>query len=350
MFSISCCALAQTSSVPARIDAAMYQGVVEENLDLRKEQARLEGEAGTLRRKNATLLLDIQNLERKRDQLTALVAQLKTPDELAAQMARLNAEKVVLVREIERLRESLAASAMPVTNSLPAAVMPAPASDLFRKLERENADLRQDMARTRATSMNESVAKEVAQKSEASLKEEVSRLEAQYKGAATELESLRRREVALKKALELQAKKAFDAENAMKKALEMQSQKDAEANVARQKALEAEADLKQAKEKLEAQADAIRKRPVLSDVLTAARNSLLAGRVKDAEKLYLHAYKSDPGNAAISYNLGVLYGDYLKDYKQAAKYYRNYLALTPAAPDADQVRTWLIDVTAKSKW
>ncbi len=251
MLSASSCALAQTASVPARIDAAMYQGVVEENLDLRKEQARLEGEAGALRRKNATLLLDIQNLERKRDQLTALVAQLKTPDELAAQMARLNAEKVVLVREIERLRESLAASAaMPATNSLPAAVTPAPASDLFRKLERENADLRQDVARTRATSMNESVAKEVAQKSEASLKEEVSRLEAQYKGAATELESLRRREVALKKALELQAKKAFDAEKAMKKALEVQSQKDEEANAARQKALEAEADLKQAKEKL----------------------------------------------------------------------------------------------------
>lgn len=341
---------AQTPVEPVRMEASVYQQVVEENLDLRKEQARFESEAGALRRKNANLLLDIQGLERKRDQLTALVAQLKTPDELAAQMARLNAEKVVLVREIERLRESLAVSALPATNALPVAVTPAPSSDLFRKLERENADLRQDMARIRATSMNESVGREVAQKSEASLKEEVSRLEAQYKGAAAELESLRRREVALKKALEQQAKKAFDADQAAKKAFEGLRQKEDEAGVAGKKALEAEVALKQVAAKLEAQAAARSQRTAVPDVMTSAQKNLIAGRVKEAEKGYLQAYKSDPRNAAISYNLGVLYGDYLKDYKKAAQYYRNYLALDPKAPDADLVRSWLMDMTAKSKW
>lgn len=353
-------AIAQTSAVPARIDASAYQRVVEENLDLRKEQSRMDGEMGVLRRKNASLLLDIQDLERKRDQLTALVAQLKTPDELAAQMARLNTEKVVLVREIERLRESLAASIPPATNLVPVAVTPAPGSDLFRKLERENADLRQDIAKARATGMNESVAKEIVQKNEIVLTAEVSRLKAENKVIAAELESYRRREAGLKKAVELQAKKAFDADKASKEARELQVQKNAEAEVARQKALEAEAALKNLKAQSPLNNSTTKQPNNLSsppdtsssvhDLLAEGKKNLLAGQVKEAERLFLEAFKSDPGNAAISYNLGVVYGDYLKDYSKAVKYYRNYLDLAPKAADADVVRSWLIDLSAKAKW
>jgi len=338
--------LAQTPDVTARIDAATYQRVVEENLDLRKEQARIEAEVSTLRRKNASLLLDIQDLERKRDQLTALVAQLKTPDELAAQMARLQSEKVVLVREIERLRESRVAVALPVTNAVPVALNPAPASDLFRKLEQENADLRQEVAKGRATGMNESVAKEISQKSEVVLKAEVSRLTAQYKDAAAELETLRRREAALKKAMAAQAKKAFDAEDSLKKALVIQAQKEEEAEAAKQKAVESETAL----QKLKTQMPPPNNPATVSDLLVAGQKSLLTGHVKEAEKLYLQAFKREPGNADISYNLGVLYGDYLKDFVTAAKYYRNYLALAPKAADADVVRSWLVDMNAKAKW
>jgi tetratricopeptide (TPR) repeat protein len=352
-FSLSLPVYAQTSAVPAHIDASIYQRVVDENLDLRKEQARIDGEMGILRRKNASLLLDIQDLERKRDQLSALVAQLKTPDELTSQMARLNAEKVVLVREIERLRESLAANAPPMTNTPVVSVTPAPNSDLFRKLERENADLRQDMAKARAAGINESVAKEIVQKSEIALKAEVARLTAQYKDTAAELESLRRRETGLKRAMTEQAKKAFDAEQARNKALDAQVKKDEEAREAKHKAIEADAAL----EKLKAQtappensATQSSNAPTVSDLMAAAQKSLLTGQIRDAEKLYLQAYKSEPRNASISYNLGVLYGDYLKDYEKAAKYYRNYLALAPKAVDADVVRSWLIDMTAKAKW
>ena len=287
-------AFSQTSPVPARIDAATYQRVVEENLDLRKEQARIEVEAGTFRRKNASLLLDIQDLERKRDQLTVLVSQLKTPDELAAQMARLNSEKVVLIREIERLRESLAAttSSSVVTNTVPIVVTPASGSDLFRKLEQENAELRQEVAKARATGMNESVSKEVSQKNEMALKAELSQLSAQLKEASAGLESTRRREAALKKALEAQAKKAFDAEKALKKAVEIQAQKIEEAEAAKQKTLEADAALKVLKEKLEAlnasannsAAQPSGKGPAISSLLASGQASLLAGRVKETEE------------------------------------------------------------------
>lgn len=348
---------AQTPSEPARIDAATYQRVVEENLDLRKEQARMEGEVSTLRRKNAGLLLDIQDLERKRDQLTALVAQLKTPDELAAQMARLNSEKVVLIREIDRLRESLASAVTPasVTNPAPVAVVPAPGSDLFRKLERENADLRQDLARARATGMNEAVTKEIAQKSEMVLKTEVARLDAQYKAVAAELETLRRREGSLKKAVENQAKKTFEAEKALKKAREDEARKDEEAEAAKRKAEEAELALKKLESQLPPPAAALNSQHVqeassVPALLTAGQQSLAAGHLRKAEKHYLAALRQEPKNAIISYNLGVLYGDYLKDYAKAAKYYRHYLALAPKAADADQVRSWLIDMNAKAKW
>jgi len=353
-------AIAQTSAVPARIDASSYQRVVEENLDLRKEQSRMDGEMGVLRRKNASLLLDIQDLERKRDQLTALVAQLKTPDELAAQMARLNAEKVVLIREIERLRESLAASIPPATNLVPVVVTPAPGSDLFRKLERENADLRQDIAKARATGMNESVAKEIVQKNEIVLTAEVSRLKAENKVIAAEIESYRRREAGLKKAVELQAKKAFDADKASKEARELQIQKNTAAEAALNKLMEQ----RRPARPLALQNDggapasatngsfqqAASNSSSVPDLLAEGKKNLLAGQVKEAEKLYLEAFKGDPGNAAISYNLGVVYGDYLKDYSKAVKYYRNYLDLAPKAADADVVRSWLIYLSAKAKW
>lgn len=347
---------AQTLSESIRIDAATYQRVVEENLDLRKEQARVEGEISALRRKNANLLLDIQDLERKRDQLTALVAQLKTPDELAAQMARLNSEKVVLVREIDRLRESLAsvAATAPLTNSPPVAVAPGPGSDLFRKLERENADLRLDLAKARATGMNEAVAKGIVQKSEMVLKTEVAKLDAQYQTVAAELEALKRREGSLKKAVEMQAKKTFEAEKALNEARLEGARKDEEVESAKQQAKAAQVALK----KLELQSPpqvAQVLQPHASDasvstLLTAGQKCLAAGRLRETEKLYLAAFRKEPKNVIISYNLGVLYGDYLKDYAKAAKYYRNYLALAPKAADADQVRSWLIDMNAKSKW
>lgn len=351
---VSSCAFAQESAPLTRIDAVTYQRVVEENLDLRKEQARIETEASALRRKNANLLLDIQDLERKRDQLTALVAQLKTPDELAFQMARLNAEKVVLIREIERLRESLAVSASPVTNMLPAVAAPASNSDLFRKLEQENADLRQEMAKARAMGMNEAVAKEIAQKGEITLKSEAARRDSQYRSATEELEALRRHEAALKKALEAQAKKAFDADAALKKTRESLAFKEDEAAAAREKAHDAEGALRKLQAKAaSSERSVIQKAESAAQVpalLAAGQKSLVAGKFKEAEKIYLEAFKREPANAVISYNLGVIYGDYLKDYPSAIKYYRNYLALVPKAADANLVRAWLIDLTAKSKW
>jgi tetratricopeptide (TPR) repeat protein len=354
---------AQIDSVAGRVDSSTYQGVVEENLDLRKEQARLGVEAGTLRRKNASLLLDIQDLERKRDQLTILVSQLKTPDETRVEMTRLQSEKLVLIREIERLRQALSVVDVPHSQNLPAPVIaPAAGSDLFRKIEKENADLRLEVARARESALNESVGRAVVSKNETSLKEQVVELSARVKQAQGDLEILQKREAAFKKAVEDQAKRAFEAEKkaeeAKREALSVKSEMlsvKREMSGVKSEAEGAKRELAEIKRKTEvpvggkntlAGADG----PSAGVLITAAGRLLAANRVGDAEKLYLTALKQEPDNPLVCYNMGVLYGDYLKNSGKAIKYYRRYLDLSPLAPDAAIVRGWIVDLEARLRW
>lgn len=358
----------QSSDVPARIDASAYQRVVEENLELRKEQARQDAEAAELRRKNASLLLDVQDVERKKDQLAVLVSQLKTPAETQAELARLQSEKLVLIREIERLRRA-AAAVPPPNNAAPTLVVPEPGSDLFRKLEKENADLRLELAKSRESTLNESVARELLTKSDTAQKALITQLTEKYQKASADLENVRRREASLKKALEIQAKKAFDAEIKSQKS-EVRSQA-AEAGLAK---ANDEMDRRQSEiSDLKSEVGALKSRvkaqggdaegasgvgtpmagaamTTVPELLSGAQQMLARRRVEDAEKLYLKALKLDPRNPQVCYNLGVLYGDYLKDYRSASKYYRRYIQLAPQAPDVATVRAWLLDLDARSGW
>jgi tetratricopeptide (TPR) repeat protein len=362
-FLLSSAAFAQTDVAAGKIDSETYQRVVEENLDLRKEQARLGVEAGTLRRKNAALLLDIQDLERKRDQLTLMVSQLKTPDETRVEMTRLQSEKLVLVREIERLRQALSVVDAPHSQNLPAPVIaPAAGSDLFRKIEKENADLRLEVARVRESALNESVGRAVVSKSETSLKEQVVELSARVKQAQGDLEILQKREAAYKKAVEDQAKRAFEAEKKAEDVKRETLSVKSEASEVKREALSVKRELAEVKREL---AEMKRKTevptggrgpqvgnagPSVGVLMTAAGRLLAANRIGDAEKIYLKALKQEPDNPLVCYNMGVLYGDYLKNSGKAIKYYRRYLDLSPLAPDAAIVRGWIVDLEARLRW
>ncbi len=48
-----------------------------------------------------------------------------------------------------------------------------------------------------------------------------------------------------------------------------------------------------------------------------------------AKEAYEYAFKLMPNNAVVADNLGVIYGDYLKDYPKAEKYYRLAITLEP---------------------
>ncbi len=355
-FLLSSSAFAQTDVAAGQIDSATYQRVVEENLDLRKEQARLNVEEGTLRRKNAALLLDVQDLERKRDQLTVLVSQLKTPDETRVEITRLQSEKLVLVREIERLRQALTAVDVPHSSNLPAPVAaPASGSDLFRKIEKENADLRIEVARARESALNESVGRAVVSKNETSLKEQVVELSGRVKQTQSDLEILQKREAAYKKAIEEQAKRAFVAE---KKAEDLKSEMlgvKREMSGVKSEAAGVKRELAEIKRKTEVPVSgrgiqAGSDGPGVGVLMTAAGRLLAANRIGEAEKLYLKALKQEPDNPLVCYNMGILYGDYLKNSGKAIKYYRRYLDLSPKAPDAAIVRTWIADLETRLQW
>jgi regulator of sirC expression with transglutaminase-like and TPR domain len=60
--------------------------------------------------------------------------------------------------------------------------------------------------------------------------------------------------------------------------------------------------------------------------------------------------KQEPNNPLVCYNMGVLYGDYLKNSAKAIKYYRRYLDLSPRAPDAAIVRAWITDLENRLQW
>ena len=319
--------------------------MVDENLALRKAQAQSEGEADELRRKNASLLVDVQDLERKKDQLSVLVSQLKTPVETQSELARLQSEMLVLVREIERLRRALVATVPPPTNMAPAAVAPAAGSDLFRKVERENADLRLELAKARETTLNETVAKELLSKSESGQRALALQLTAQCQKVAADLEVARRRESALKKALEVQAKKAFAAEARGQKA-EVRGQRP-EDRGQKAEVRDPRSEIRDPKSEVRDMRSGGDNVPLL---LVAAQRMLAGKRVDDAEKLYMKALKLEPNNAQVCYNLGVLYGDYARDYRKAVKYYRRYIDLAPQAPDVAAVRSWVLDLESKSDW
>lgn len=330
-------------SASARLDASAYQRLVDENLELRREKQRLDNETGDLRRRNAALLVDLQDIERRKNQLALLMSQLKTPEENRAELERLQSEKRILLMEVDRLRKSLAEAAAPSTNTLPA-VAPAPGSDLFRKVEKENADLRQELGRVREAFQKETATREALVKSEAALKTEVALKTEAARKAGAELEAARLREAALTKSLEKQARKAFEADRVTQEMKERQLEEERQREEAREAARQKAADARAALE-----AKPVVKGESVSDLLAAARAQLAAKRVREAEDTYLKALKKDPANPQVSYNLGVLYGDYLHDSRKATRYYRQYLKLAPRAPDAPAVRAWIMELDARLK-
>lgn len=321
-------------AIPAatqQVEPAAYQRVIEENLDLRRQQERGNRDIDALRRQNAALLLDVQDLERKRDQLAALVTQLKTPDETRNEITRLEAEKIVLIREVERLRQALANVRTAPTNAPEPAVSapaPAPGSDLFRKLEQENAALRQELVTLRG-------AIQVEADSGKGLRKRIEELEA----------DVRQREA---DALAVHARAAREGRTAeaFRKAVE---------KLARH-AYQQEKEIQELKDKLAsgpaAVTDKKAKAKVLQDrssvpLVRQAEKAIQEGNPEAAEKLYRQALDRDGKNARLHYNLGVLYDDYLNQPRKAAQCYRQYLELEPEAGDADAVRAWILDLESQ---
>ena len=345
-------------SAPAlaqQVDSSSYQRVVDENIELRQEQARLTGENGELRRKNADLILDVRDLESKREQLAVLVAQLKTPEESKVELDRLRAERAALMGELERVRRSLlTVAATPTTNPPPAPpvlppVQPSPAqgSSLFRKIEQENVDLRQSLTQERDVLATRTKALEAATAQVSEYRSLMEKLVKDAGAVKQELEQSRVKEEALKKALEKMARLSFQQQKELASLkADMVKREEGKTDEAFRSGTGAAATPGQDKDtELSPQADVMD----AGALLLAAEKALKAGRVHEAEKMYGEIIKKTPKDPRVYYNLGVLHSDYLKNPGKAVQFFRKYLELSPKARDATLVRSWIRDLEMASR-
>lgn len=311
-----------------QVDPAAFQRVIDENLDLRRQQERLARDFDEVRRQNAKLVLDVQDLERKRDQLTALAAQLKTPEDTRNDLARLESEKQVLIREVDRLNRALADLKATPTPATPV-LAPAPGSDLFRKLEQENASLRQELLEAQGGLRVETAAGKSLKQRIQELEADVRKRSEEMTKARKDIERLGKVADAFKKAAEKLARRAYQQEK------ELKDLKD--------KAVAGPA----GKETGAGKPVTIVRDQTAGSLLGLAEKALRANKPETAEKLYLEALSREPRNPRIHYNLGVVYGDYLNEPAKAVRYYRKYLDLAPDAGDADAVSAWIVDLESR---
>lgn len=76
---------------------------------------------------------------------------------------------------------------------------------------------------------------------------------------------------------------------------------------------------------------------------------LKKGQFVQAEESFKLVVNLNPLDKDASYNLGVLYENYLGDKEKALKYYQQYLNIAPDSPDAAQVKGWIKAIKEESK-
>lgn len=328
--------LTQETSTPRAQDAAGYtaafEGVVRENVVLRREVERALRQLHESRQAQAALEVQVRDLDQKRAALAASLREVRTADEVLAELARIRADRDTLARENDLLKQRVESVATPATPP-PPRPEPAAGSDLFKKIERENLELKVELA----------TLKQSAREAEE---------------ARNQLENLKREQGSLveqsgKEKAELQTRLEQLQEG--KGASERQAQiAEKEAKVLRARVAEIEQELKMGKVAPPPPTRAVTPSPEVAllqaadgispgtDEMTAQALRLAQrGKYRDAEKLYLQALSRAPNSAAIHFNLGILYQEGLHSSSAAVEHFRKYLELNPKVRDADQVRAWI---------
>jgi tetratricopeptide (TPR) repeat protein len=231
-----------------------------------------------------------------------------------------------------------------VTNSPPPLPTPEQGSSLFRKIEQENADLRQQLAVEREALQGKTKSHDslIAQVSEQ--RGQVERLSREMKDLKQDSRQVKAREAALRKALDKVARQSFQQQEEIARLQAEKAKVEGEKAQGSVPPLTGVAPLGQPKTKAESSESS----DDTEGMLLAAQKALRAKRVREAEGLYEEALKKAPRNPSVHYNLGVLYADYLKNPDKAAQCFRKYLDLAPAARDAPLVRSWLLELDART--
>jgi TolA-binding protein len=325
---------APTSAVPA----GAYQRLVSENLDLREAAAQAAREADQLRRENARLVLQVQELEQRRDTLTALLRELRTPEEVTAELTRLRNERAILMGEVDRLGKA----GVGAGGAVPVAV-PQPGSDLYRRLEAENQRLTEQLRANEEARLAEQQARGAEGQKQDDLRAAVATRERENAGLRRDLEALEKRRALEREALRRVAEKALEYQDELRRLREPAAAAPAPRGASPSAA---------APQEPAGRPDAgPAKAELTPELLYAAARKLIAeGRYADAERVYSAALRRTPDDPRLHYNLAVLYDDYLRNPGKAAVHYRKYLQLNPTGPDAALVRAWLTEMEMRSGW
>lgn len=365
------------SAPPTAAGGTAYQELVNENLELRRRIESASQAETALRGENERLAGEMGELEKRVAQSLALIADLRRQTAGESDKTRLRdleqrvqsaeAERVKLTTELGTLRRQLeqrpvptptpavAAAPAPVSPVAPGA--PAPGSDLFRRMERENLELKQRLAaveseKTKAEASRQDVeaqgartatALEEAAARQRNLESELATARQAAEQARQELATLNQRVPELEQALRTASANAESGQTALQeRERELQAlREELQRREHRQTKAERMATLlEQTRAEIRQANDRERRDMHYNMASVYARE----GRAREAELEYLKALRLDPTDPDIHYNLGILYDDSLGDKARAAMHYRRYLQLAPNAPDHATVRAWLLRI------
>ena len=353
-----------------------YQRLLKDNLELRRRIQETQGQEATIRRENERLNLEVRDLEsRIQESVKAIgkmrqeqVAERENRDRQIDLEGRLNqaeVERQRLAEELERVRAQAASMpvalpVVPVVEASPAGPAVEPGSDLYRKVEQENRALKDrlaeaDTVRRQAIEAREQIAKDAESAQQQAAAAEQKRLELER-----QLATVKQTESAQQGTIErlMQEIPKLEGELATLRNRTVESSRAAQGQQQEVELLRAELERREQRlvkaEKMAAlmnrareevrQVDSREKRDMHFNMAVVYQRE---GRFRDAEQAYLSSLQIDPSDADVHYNLGILYEDELGEPGKAAVHYRRYLRLAPSAPDADQVREWLLRLDMK---
>ncbi|MDI6774534.1 MAG: tetratricopeptide repeat protein [Verrucomicrobiota bacterium] len=369
---------APAAATAAGIDPAAYAKLLEENQSLRNKIMTVENEKELIEQNNAKLIQEIGGMEQRLAGMTALLAQFNEEKavasgnadriaELEAHAAEAEKEKARLAEELASLkarqREAPASATAPAAGAEkatePAARVAAVkrGSDLFRDLERQNAELRARLAnleserqkavKTRDGTLKKSADAEKQMKRAESEKQKLEEKLAGCRAAEKEhkdlIARLTRRITPMEKEIaDLKASLSGKADAAASTGVEVETLKiEIEKREDRLRKTERMAALlEQARDKVKRASDTEKRDMHYNMAVIYARE----GRVEEAEREYLNALRIDPNDADAHFNLGILYEEAKADKNRAIQHYKKHLKLNPYGPDADKIKSWLLQL------
>ncbi len=350
---------------PASVDVGAYEELLRENIDLRREISQFEQVAQEAASDKRRLESEVRELERQVGESVALIQKMRQGGEPApaavapadagaaagagAELEQLRSERDALAAQLASLQAQAVAAVDPAA--------PAQGSDLFRRLEAENAELKSRVEQAES-------ARQQAEAAMATLQTErdeglSGREDARARETAMEVElrDARAQQEKLQRAIDKLLERVPEMETGLAEMRDTVEMKDREL-MSRGRELEMlrlEMDKREQRlikaermtalmEKSRAEVKAFSKKEERDLHYNMASVYAKEGRHREAEQEYLKALRADPTDAGSHYNLGILYDEVFSEKSKAAMHYRAYLKLAPNAPDSDEVKSWLLQL------